>query len=422
MGVHDITRTATLPREHRRSIDIDTLMASGIQLASDPLTTNSALSAFVDRMIRLESNMTSMLLTSECGAYSVEVLDAVFERGWQPAELVHVLGRSTVKSAPQMAVSLIAEHARRTRAMSTAPDEWKAQLLELGVDPGTDLARFRAVSSLNPRTFWTSLFRLLASVRRLRDMVEVGPPPSRWGESQPPSQGADAKVLHRIRALLAKAESSTFSAERETFSAKAQELMTEYSIDTAVLSQRGDDPADGVITRRFTVSNPYVDAKMKLLSSVAGPNGVRTVWYKRLGLIAVIGMPVDIELSELLYTSLLVQSAQDLERVGTHSGLRSKGFRRSFLFGYADRIRERLNEARVRAQNSASERYGTALVPLFQKRDQAVASMVDELFPNLKTTRTSMSNTSGWGYGRQAAESADITGGREQLDETEGPR
>ncbi|WP_072806487.1 DUF2786 domain-containing protein [Rhodococcoides yunnanense] len=422
MDVHDRTRAAGMARTQHHGIDIETLMASGVQLAADPLTTHSALSAFVGRMIQLESRMTSVRLTTECSAYAVDVLATVFERGWQPVELVHVLERLADKSTAQMSVSLIAEHSRRTRALSTAPEAWKGQLHSLGADPGAGLTRFRATSGLDPRSFWTGLLRLLVRLRRMHTVVTVGPPPSKWGDSSTTAgaRTGDIKLLDKIRGLLAKAESSTFPAESESFSAKAQELMTQYSIDAALLLDReAGGPTDSVvITRRLTVSNPYVDAKMKLLSAVASANGVRTVRYRKLGLIAMVGMPVDLDLCELLYTSLLVQSAQDLERVGIDSTMRGRGFRRSFLYGYAGRIGERLVEARERAQRRAAERYGSSLVPLFEQRDRAVASTVEDLFPDLATIRTSMSNTSGWSYGRRAADTADITGGREQIDDS----
>ena len=44
-------------------------------------------------------------------------------------------------------------------------------------------------------------------------------------------QGADPKITERVRALLAKAESTTFPDEAEAFTAKAQELIAQHAID-----------------------------------------------------------------------------------------------------------------------------------------------------------------------------------------------
>ena len=45
-------------------------------------------------------------------------------------------------------------------------------------------------------------------------------------------------VLHKVRALLAKAEATPFDAEAEAFTSKAQELIARYRIDDALLSAR----------------------------------------------------------------------------------------------------------------------------------------------------------------------------------------
>ncbi|MDP9441581.1 MAG: DUF2786 domain-containing protein, partial [Actinomycetota bacterium] len=51
----------------------------------------------------------------------------------------------------------------------------------------------------------------------------------------------DDRILSRVRALLAKAESTEFAPEAEAFTEKAQELMARYAIDDPVLS-RGLSP------------------------------------------------------------------------------------------------------------------------------------------------------------------------------------
>src|SRR5438045_2689314 len=47
--------------------------------------------------------------------------------------------------------------------------------------------------------------------------------------------GIDDRMLAKVRALLAKAESTEFTDEADALTAKAQELMTRYSIDRALV-------------------------------------------------------------------------------------------------------------------------------------------------------------------------------------------
>ena len=93
----------------------------------------------------------------------------------------------------------------------------------------------------------------------------------------------------------------------EALSARAQELMAKYSIDHALLAAgagRKDEPA----SRRLPVDNPYEGPKAQLLGEVARANRCRAVWYKSLGMSAVIGFPAGLGAVELLFTSLLVQA------------------------------------------------------------------------------------------------------------------
>lgn len=402
-----------------RIVDIDTLMASGITLASDPSTAVGALNRFVDHVIELEA-LPSACLDSKCVGYADSMLTDVFERGWQPAELIHVVERGIDKPVVPMITALLGAHSRRTRALSLAPQEWREQLRRLDIDPSTDLLHFRRSYRLDARTFWTSLFLLLAQFRQVGSIARICAPPSQWTECTAAVSGnlPDPKVLNKIRALLAKAESTTFAEEAETLSAKAQELMTRYALDTVVLDSAGPSPLGTlVMTRRILVDGPYTDAKMQMMASVAHANGVKTLRWKKFGLIGITGMPVDLDLCELLYTSLLVQSARALADVGTDARTRSRAFRRAFRFGYAWRIRERLIEARARADRSASETYGSSLVPILAERDSAVVSVYRATFPNTRPSRISVSDRGGVHQGRQAAEHADLTGGRERIEE-----
>ncbi|MGA9869883.1 MAG: DUF2786 domain-containing protein [Rhodococcus sp. (in: high G+C Gram-positive bacteria)] len=402
-----------------RVVDIDTLMMSGIALAIDSLTNGRALDSFVDHVIEIESSGSIPALDRRCVTFAGTSLDGVFERGWQPVELLHVAMRRLDKPCSRMLVGLLGAHSLRTRALSAAPAGWRAQLIELDIDPGADVVRSRRTNTADSRVFWSSLFRVLAVLRRLPTLTVIAPPPSRWGigpvEAGP--QHADVKVLNKIRGLLSKAESTTFGAEAEAFSSKAQELMTRYAIDNAVLaSTEGRELGADVVTRRLTLDNPYADAKYHLLAGVAVSNGAKTVFYSKLGLVSVTGMAVDLDLCELLYTSLLVQSSHALSEAGTDRHSRSRGFRRAFLLGYAWRISERLAEAKVRADQSAGQTYGSSLVPILAERDKAVSSVFRDLYPDLRSTRVSVSDRSGLGRGRAAAELADLTGGRERLD------
>jgi len=230
------------------------------------------------------------------------------------------------------------------------------------------------------------------------------------------SSAVPVDLLARIRALLAKAESSTFEAEAEAFTAKAQELMARHRIDRAVLAE--DVPgrlADGVEGRQITVDDPYATAKFHLLAGLADVNGARAVWSRGQSVATVFGFPVEVDIIEELFTSLLVQATAAMQREGSKQDAygrnRTRAFRRSFLLAFADRVARRLQESVDRVVDEAETETGTDLVPLLAAREDAVDLKLKETFPKLGTMRTSVSDAEGLFAGRLAADRADLSAG-----------
>jgi hypothetical protein len=225
-----------------------------------------------------------------------------------------------------------------------------------------------------------------------------------------------ADLLARIRALLAKAESSTFEAEAEAFTAKAQELMARHRVDRAVLAEEAPERlAEGVVARRMTVDDPYATAKFHLLAGLADVNGARAVWSRSAAEATVFGFPVELDVIEELFTSLLVQATAAMQREGSKQDAygrnRTRAFRRSFLLAFADRIARRLQESVDRVVDEAGAEAGTDLVPLLAAREEAVAVKLRETFPKLGTMRTSVGDAEGLFAGRIAADQADLSAG-----------
>jgi hypothetical protein len=236
-------------------------------------------------------------------------------------------------------------------------------------------------------------------------------------------------MLGRIRALLAKAESTEFAAEAEALSGRAQELMARYSIDHALLAaQAGRSDLPG--GRRIPVDSPYEEAKVTLLNTVADANRCRAVWLQELGLVTVVGFEPDLDAVDLLFTSLLVQANTAMIRAGGKKdrlgNSRTKAFRQSFLVAYAVRIGERLAVAAARAERQAVAEHekapessasitpgpGADLVPFLAARTEAVDDAVAEIFGGrLKRGRSArVSDAEGWASGRAAADLASLLG------------
>lgn len=355
------------------------------------------------------------------GAVTRELLAALadtWERGWQPADVVHAARKEATAAAVPLVVALIAEDARRTDAAARAPEAWLGQLRELGVeaagepDPGV-VGVWQRREGRPPVDAWRTVLRLAGLLRTTARLEVLVPPPSRWGPGTRRAAAAapdDARLLRRIRALLAKAESTEFPDEAEALTGKAQELMTRHTVDTALLAG-GPQARTDVATRRVHVEDPYVQAKVQLLGAVADANGVRLVWYRGLGIATLVGVAADLDAVELLFTSLLLQVGQSLGAAERAAGRRSasRAFRRAFLLGYAGRIGERLTSARERATREAAAEQGVDLLPVLRSRQVAVDDAFAELFPRVRSSRSRASvDGSGFRAGRAAADSADV--------------
>jgi len=357
-----------------------------------------------------------------------QLTQSVLDAGWQPADLVHVVKRESTLRASRLIAAFVADHSRQFQAPERAPQAWLGQLVDLGIVSGDRssiiggrgdlLAAWARAERLHPDDALLGAVQVLAQVRQLPRMPIVVTPPSKWGATNKgtePAPGAtdhiDAKALKLIRALLAKAEATTFEAEADAFTAKAQEMMTRHSIDAAVLASAnaGTRHAAGVESRRVHIDNPYAEEKAGFLAAIADVNGVRSIWVPYAGLCTALGFPVDLQLTDLLFTSLLVQATRaSAAATAADRRLSTPSFRRAFLVAFADRIAERLEAARSHTQAEAAQEYGESLLPVLASREAAVEAAYTEAFPNATTMRRRSFNAAGWHAGRAAADAADI--------------
>ena len=247
---------------------------------------------------------------------------------------------------------------------------------------------------------------VLAFLLSLPALPGLAPGPAR------PRPG-DGRILEKVRALLAKAESTTFPEEAEALSAKAQELMARHAIDEAMVgtAEGVDDVPTGL---RVAIDDPYAGAKSVLLHVVASANRCQAVWSKHLGFSTVLGFDSDLEFVDVLYTSLLVQATSAMVAAGAqydrYGRSRTRSFRQSFLLSYANRIGDRLRAAEVAAESAAAEEYGDAVLPVLADRSAAVDALRDATFPGAVNRSLSVNNAAGWAAGRAAADMASLSG------------
>jgi hypothetical protein len=349
------------------------------------------------------------------------VLSQVFEHGWQPVEVVRATRRRRSGRHTELLVTALAADATWDSARGAAPPPvWRTQLDDLGVKAwwggGLD---WLGAWTRRTRLGWPEGLELalqtLGVLMSLPAIEPLLPPPSRWSGWHPTATAHDTDdpILAKVRALLAKAESTSFDAEAEALTAKAQQLMARHAIDDAIARTAGGPRGEKPAARRFAVDDPYASAKSRLLSAVAATNGGRSVWYEGFAMMTVVAFEADLDAIDTLFTSLLVQGTRAMLAKGKvvdgRGRSRTRSFRQSFLLAFADRIHERLAEAAAAARHQAEEELSASVLPVLASRDREVDDAVDAMFPHTRRMRgTRITSEAGWIAGRTAAELASL--------------
>ncbi|CRK60978.1 hypothetical protein [Alloactinosynnema sp. L-07] len=313
-------------------------------------------------------------------------IESLWRRGWAPTDVVGATPRPLSGLATDAIAAQCAGYGR-------VHPRWRDQLAEIDATvwwTGAHLPAWATRKRLPMADALARVIDLLAVLLALPPLPELVPPPDAVVAMEPTGR-VDERVLAKVRGLLAKAESTPFPEEAEALSAKAQELMTRYAFEQAAV----DEVPQEAGAARLWIEAPYQGPKAQLVDAVAGANRCRAVFYPKLGCVVLVGHSTDIELATLLSRSLHVQATHAL------AGSGSKAYRHAFLVAYAQRIRERLTVV-----NQVS--VDTRLVPVFTRREAAVRTRFEAMFPGVRTRHSSVSNAAGWSAGRAAADRADL--------------
>lgn len=357
-------------------------------------------------------------------ALGVVLRDRLWQLGWQPAELMRQVRRSspsTPASLELVATAIVADAMHHERVGNDMHPAWRLQIERLRADgashdPEQDGWVARWLLGAGDGVTVATVQSLLADLATLPRLPPLIPPP---GSSVSPgclvadlvdTDTEPSPVLARIRALLAKAESTEFPAEAELFTAKAQALMSDARVDeAAVRASSGERSASRVSAVRIGVDEPYIASKQSLLQVVCDANDVRCVFSRGVDLATAVGPVAQLTYVELLFTSLLIQVHAALSAdaavapAGSHT--RSRRYRSSFIVGFAARISERLQAARTASLSDA----GADTLPVLAADERATAEMFDRLVGRTTPMRSSARYDSrGVTAGSHAADQASL--------------
>jgi len=229
---------------------------------------------------------------------------------------------------------------------------------------------------------------------------------------------ASSRLLDRVHKLLAKAEDESVTPpEAQALTAKAAELMAKYGIDRALLA--ADRPeTDRPTSKMIDIDNPWARVKAHLLCGLGSALRCQCILLSgaRPGTrIHVFGYASDIERTDVLYASVLIQMWHGLAGAQVPAWSRSpRAWRRSWLLGFAAAVIARVRAAEQHAEQAASaepdgDSSRAALV--LADRSLVIRQNVADAYPHTRKARVTYTGN-GYGAGYAQGKRADIGTGR----------
>ncbi|HEV2368891.1 MAG TPA: DUF2786 domain-containing protein [Acidimicrobiales bacterium] len=247
-----------------------------------------------------------------------------------------------------------------------------------------------------------------------------------------------AELAEKVRKLLAQAEDPGATVEEAaTFTAKAQQLMSKYAIDLAMVTDA--ERIDKVAERGWQIDGPYAAHKVSIVNAVSRANDCRAVYTNLDGgakYVDVVGFPDDVDWVQTLSGSLALQMLSTMASARSQRPARVHGrtFAVGFAEGFVHEVSVRLQQARRHAMAAAAEDEerrraagagvggGTSVVAASPRRSVelvlvAKGARVDDeyrvRFPHARSVSryTRLTSWSGWEPGRAAGRRANLARG-----------
>jgi hypothetical protein len=186
--------------------------------------------------------------------------------------------------------------------------------------------------------------------------------------------------------------------------------MARYGIDRARLAASRPE-TDRPGSRIIDIDNPWAQVRAHLLAGLAAAMRCQCVLLgtARPGArIHVFGYDSDLERTDILYTSLLLQMARGLAAAAVPAGVRSpRAWRRSWLLGFVSAVVARVKAAEDRAASSAEgeKQTGPSTALVLADRAVVIRRQLEQAYPVTRRTRityTGRGYSDGYAQGQRA--------------------
>lgn len=234
-----------------------------------------------------------------------------------------------------------------------------------------------------------------------------------------PSQGRSeglTKLENRVKNLIAKADSTEFEEEAETYRKQAAKLIAKYSIDAARLTDMsaGQRPIVSVVV---DTSKPYAKEFQRLVGVIAMALSCSGLDISDGSHSYVYGSQEQVDqvimYYELIWPQMLVE-VYEAAPFSYATGGEVRSFRRSFAAGFAVRIGQRLEEvmkeviAEEEEEGVTLSNFGSGALVLQTEQERAEAILRQDFAGQINNRKQQRNYGHGLTEGYDAGDRADI--------------
>jgi len=215
-------------------------------------------------------------------------------------------------------------------------------------------------------------------------------------------------VISKVQKLLRVAESSDKIGEVEAAQSLAQELITKYQIEEAMLNNHVGE--GGIISFRVETPKPYAIDKSVLLNSIAKYNFCKVLRGDTYCMIY--GYESDIQLCIALYNALSLHMINEMRiKLSKTNEIKAekhpKAWAKGFFSGYAISIEERIRFSKSKVIKEVESDVSKSLELVVRDKQHAIEEYFQKL-DRKKATDRKLTSVSGYRAGIDSGKEANI--------------
>lgn len=190
-------------------------------------------------------------------------------------------------------------------------------------------------------------------------------------------------IKNRIQKLLAQAQDRAGTPEGDAFQEKAFALLARYGLDESDIKDAGTNPSD-ILNEKVHLHGSYIPLQQYLLTTISRALHCRVVFLGETGFL--FGARRHAERVLMLFPMLnnIMAAGAAKQKADKFSSMNTTQLRRSYMYGFANGVHERLKAA----DNDAAKEFGTGTEIMLADDAERAKQALKKAFPRCRNTQS----------------------------------